>query len=81
MSSARVFVCRRRDGGRPRRAWAQTVHTDATSSVDFSSFKTYSWPKTAPVPGNDITSQRIMDPWIAGCEAVEKMFGKKFVEE
>src|SRR6516165_793094 len=42
-------------------AWAQKVQTDANQSVNFSSFKTYFWAKTDPLPGNDITNQRIMD--------------------
>ena len=41
-------------------AGAQTVHTDSAPSVNFSSFKTYYWAKTDPVPGNDITNQRII---------------------
>lgn len=61
MSSARVLCVAAALAVGPVVAWAQTVHTDYSPSVDFSSFKTYYWAKTDPMPGNDITSQRIME--------------------
>ena len=41
-------------------ASAQSVHTDYDPSVNFSSFQTYYWADTDPVPGNDILNGRIM---------------------
>jgi hypothetical protein len=40
--------------------WAQSVHTDHDPSVNFSSYRTYYWAKTDPVPGNEILNERIM---------------------
>ncbi|MET0214453.1 MAG: DUF4136 domain-containing protein [Vicinamibacterales bacterium] len=39
---------------------AQSVHTDHDPSVNFSSYRTYYWAKTDPVPGNEILNERIM---------------------
>ena len=41
-------------------ASAQGVHIDHDASVNFSSYRTYYWAKTDPVPGNEILNEQIM---------------------
>jgi hypothetical protein len=46
---------------------AQKVKTDFDRSVNFSSFKTYFWAKTDPIPTNELMNQRVIaaiDQWL-----------------
>lgn len=42
------------------RGWAQEVSTDFDPTTNFAALRTYYWEKSNPVPGNDITNDRIV---------------------